>query len=83
MRQLVNMSGPVAKKVVALVLEGVDTLCASASVVRENCDATTFDTYQRAIATAIADVGDTVLEPIFRQHPQLRPWDVDGQTPDS
>ncbi len=76
-----NMKGLVAKRVVTLVLEGVDTLCESASVVRENGDALLFENYQRAIATVIADIGDNVLEPIFKQHPELRPWKVDGQSP--
>lgn len=69
-----NIDAESAKRVVDLVLRGLDTLCLSANVVRENCDAQSFDAYQRDIANAVADVGDNVLEPIFRQHPNLRPW---------
>lgn len=74
-----KMNKLVAERVVHLVMEGVDTLCASASLVRENCDALFFENYQRVLAVEIAGIGDNILEPIFKEYPELRPWTNDGQ----
>ena len=67
------MNEIIAKKIVDTVFDGLDKLCISASIVRENCDSTVFDEYQLKIATIVADAGDSILEPIFREHPKLRP----------
>jgi len=67
------MNETTAKKIVEIVFEGLDKLCISASIVRENCESAVFDDYQLKVATIVADAGDAILEPIFREHPQLRP----------
>lgn len=62
-----------AKQVVAQVLDGLDRLCVSVSIVKENCDQPSFEIYRRSVAEIVARAGDEMLEPIFRKFPDLRP----------
>ena len=42
-------------------------------IVKGSCTADLFDEYQLKVANIVSDAGDELLEPIFKQHPQLRP----------
>lgn len=68
-----KISEPAAVDLVKEVLDSLDGLCESASVVRRNCDPDTFETYQLTVANAVSDVADAILEPVFLTHPHLRP----------
>jgi hypothetical protein len=68
-----QISEPAAAELVKEVLDSLDGLCDSASVVRKNCDAETFEAYRLIVANTVSDVADAMLEPIFLTHPHLRP----------
>lgn len=68
-----KISEPAAVELIKEVLDSLDGLCASASVVRRNCDPDTFEAYRLTVANAVSDVADTILEPVFLAHPHLRP----------
>ncbi len=63
-----------AKKFVDMVLEGLDLLCASASIIRETGDIESYRKYQNKIANIISDIDDDILKPVFSQYPNLRPY---------
>jgi hypothetical protein len=56
-----SISEPAAAELVIEVLESLDWLCASVSVVRANCDTETFEAYRLAVANAVSDAADAVL----------------------
>lgn len=62
-----------AKKFVDMVLEGLDLLSVSASIIRETGDIESFRKYQNKIANIISDIDDDILKPIFSKYPHLRP----------
>ena len=66
-----------AKKISTLMLDTFNKLDESIAAVRENCSAEEAAAYQKAIGRVVGPIVLDVLEPLYEQHPVLKPhnWD--------
>ncbi len=66
-----------AKKISALMLDTFNRLDESIVTVRENCTPEEAAAYEKAIGRVVGPIVMDVLEPLYQQHPALKPhnWD--------
>jgi hypothetical protein len=66
-----------AKKVSALMLDIFHRLDESIVTVRNNCSSEEAAAYQKAVGRVVGPIVMDVLEPLYEQHPTLKPhnWD--------
>jgi hypothetical protein len=52
-------------------------LDASVDLVKSRCSAEEFDVYRMAVGKVMADIFVEVMNPLYRQHPDLKPAGLD------
>jgi hypothetical protein len=67
----------VAKSVNGLLLEINGRLNESISNVEQNCSPAEFALYRRRVGKIIDAIFEVILEPIYSQHPTLKPPDLE------
>jgi len=63
----------VAREINSLMLEYGAKLDASVALVKTQCSAKEFANYQKAVGTVMADMLLEVMNPLYEQHPDLKP----------
>ena len=67
------MKQDVAREISALMLETTEKLDQSVRRMRAQLPAAEFGTYGRAVGTILADIIMEVLDPLYAEHPDLKP----------
>jgi hypothetical protein len=67
------MKQDVAREISALMLETTEKLDQSVRRMRTQLPASEFGTYGRAVGTILADIIMEVLDPLYAEHPDLKP----------
>lgn len=68
-----NMKKKVARSIVELVFEYGGKLNDSMLLVRESAAEEEFSRYRRAVGNVLASTFENILDPIFAEHPDLKP----------
>lgn len=68
-----EMKKKVARSIVGLVFEYGGKLNDSMLLVRESAAEDEFSRYRRAVGNVLASTFENILDPIFAEHPDLRP----------
>ena len=68
----------VAAEISQLMLGCGSKLNSSVELVKTRCSAEEFEVYQRAIGNLMADMLLDVMNPLYEQHPDLRPAELEG-----
>ena len=63
----------IAKQISELMLEIGDRLDRSVAVVHENCSLEEFSVYRRIVGTLMDEILLSVLNPLYGEHPSLKP----------
>ena len=71
------MNREVAAEVSATMLEISRKLNASLLDVRDRCTPEEFDKYRRGVGVVMSDMLCEILNPLYRQHPDLKPPEMD------
>jgi hypothetical protein len=67
------MKQDVAREISALMLETTEKLDQSVRRMRAQLPPAEFGTYGRAVGTILADIVMEVLDPLYAEHPDLKP----------
>jgi hypothetical protein len=67
------MKQDVAREISALMLETTEKLDQSVRRMRAQLPPAEFGTYGRAVGTILADIIMEVLDPLYAEHPDLKP----------
>jgi hypothetical protein len=67
------MNQDVAREISALMLETTEKLDRSVRRMQAQLPAAEFGTYGRAVGTILADIIMEVLDPLYAEHPDLKP----------
>jgi hypothetical protein len=68
-----------AEKVHKLMLDISSQLDESVAFVQKECPVEEFTVYRRAIGNILGEVWDTILRPLYEEHPDLRPRELDDE----
>jgi hypothetical protein len=68
-----TMKQDVAREISALMLETTEKLDRSVDKMRAELPPAEFGTYGRAVGTILADIILDVLDPLYAEHPDLKP----------
>ncbi|WP_018972900.1 hypothetical protein [Rudaea cellulosilytica] len=66
----------VARKISDLMIECSKRLTASVAEIKESCSETEFVEYRAAVARIMADMLREVMNPLYKQHPQIKPTEL-------
>lgn len=72
------MKRDVAETISKLMLECGAKLDESVRLVRDSCSASEFESYRAAVGQIMGTMLLTVMNPIYREHPDLQPPELDG-----
>ncbi|HVK55416.1 MAG TPA: hypothetical protein VM532_10355 [Burkholderiales bacterium] len=72
------MKREVAEKISVLMLQLNSKLNDSISFVRDNCSKEEFEAYRKVAGMLMGSILLDIEEPIYQEHPTLRPHDLDG-----
>jgi hypothetical protein len=72
------MNVEVAEKLAILMLQINSKLNDSVAYVRDTCDKEEFEAYRKAVGNLMGAILLDVEEPIYKEHPSLRPDGLDG-----
>jgi hypothetical protein len=72
------MNIEVAEKVAILMLQINSKLNDSVAYVRDTCSKEEFEAYRKAVGMLMGSILLDVEEPIYKEHPSLRPDGLDG-----
>jgi hypothetical protein len=67
------MKQDVAREISAFMLETTEKLDRSVARMRAQLPPAEFGTYGRAVGTILADIITQVLDPLYAEHPDLKP----------
>ena len=65
-----------ARKISELMIELSKRLGASVAEVKESCTETEFVEYRAAVGRIMADMLLEVMNPLYKQHPQIKPTEL-------
>jgi len=68
-----DMKQEVAREISALMLDTTERLDRSVTKMRTQLPPAEFGTYGRAVGTILADIIMEVLDPLYAEHPDLKP----------
>ena len=74
------MDKETAKQVIDRLFACTDSLDGTVHLVKTKCDQETYTAYRDAIAKIMADIAWDVMEKIFKQYPDLRPYELEKET---
>ena len=82
-KEKINMDLKTAKQISKILLDCANSLDSTVSIVKENCDSETFESYRDEVASIVASIGWDVMEKkIFKQYPELRPYKLESSSND-
>lgn len=77
------MKKAIAQSIVDLVFDYGGKLNDSMLLVRESATEQEFGDYRRAVGNVLASAFENILDPIFAEHPDLKPDQLNPQPPDT
>jgi hypothetical protein len=77
------MQQETAKKISAIMLDASAKLDESVAIAQSECTDEELVVYRRAVGNILGEIWDTVLRPLYEEHPTLRPPGLDEEDEDS
>lgn len=80
MMNRLEMDRNTAEELISILVNSTDKLVGTVCIVKDNCSSDALDYYQKEMAKIIGSLAWDIMEKIFKQYPDLRPYilDVDG-----
>lgn len=71
------MNRDAAQKIIQMMVAHTNELSASVALVHENCSPEESKKYRLAVGHILSEMQDRVLDPLLREHPDLKPDGLD------
>ena len=73
------MDHETARKISTIIHDISSRLDESVAIAQNECSEQEFVTYRRAVGNVLGELWDTILKPLYEEHPDLRPKELDEE----